>query len=40
LPEPDWIDQATGEWMDSLNHHECKVWWITLYRSGSKSVPS
>ncbi len=26
LPEPDWIDQATGEWMDSLNHHECKVW--------------
>jgi len=40
LPEPDWIDQATGEWMDSLNHHEeCKVWWITWYISGSKSVP-
>lgn len=28
LPEPDWIDQATGEWMDSLDHHSClqRAW--------------
>ena len=24
LPEPEWIEDATGEWMDSLDHHSCK----------------
>lgn len=24
LPEPKWIESATGEWMDSLNHHSCR----------------
>ena len=23
LPEPAWIDDATGEWLDSSDHHEC-----------------
>lgn len=23
LPEPTWIDQATGEWMDATDHHRC-----------------
>lgn len=28
LPVPDWIYQATGEWMDSLDHHNCagRAW--------------
>lgn len=28
LPEPDWVKDATGEWLDSLDHHECleKAW--------------
>lgn len=24
IPEPDWIDQATGEWTDSTDHHSCR----------------
>ena len=24
LPEPSWIEDATGEWMDSNDHHTCK----------------
>lgn len=23
LPVPEWIESATGEWMDSLDHHSC-----------------
>jgi hypothetical protein len=23
LPEPEWVASATGEWMDSLDHHTC-----------------
>ena len=25
LPEPEWVELATGEWMDSLDHHFCRV---------------
>ena len=24
LPEPSWIEDATGEWLDSTDHHSCK----------------
>ena len=24
LPVPEWIKSATGEWMDSLDHHPCQ----------------
>lgn len=24
LPRPSWIESATGEWMDSVDHHTCK----------------
>lgn len=24
LPEPSWIENATGEWLDSADHHSCK----------------
>ena len=24
LPEPEWVTQATGEWLDSLDHHACR----------------
>ena len=23
LPDPSWIDDATGEWLDSTDHHVC-----------------
>lgn len=25
LPKPSWIESATGEWMDSVNHHKCNA---------------